>query len=391
MVHDQLNLLSFNFMKKYFYLFISFIAITFLSQSVFGQGCVAVKNMNTCSMSWGEDSKGLQLSLNYRYFRSYKHFVGTEEQVERVKNGTEVINNDNSINLGASYTFNNRWSATVIVPYIFIDRSSLYEHLGNSTTTNPEQQRFHTQSQGIGDVRAIAYYNALGTGYHKGTLTLGLGVKLPTGNFKVKDDFHKRVNDEIVLQEGIVDQSIQLGDGGTGIITEVDFNHKLSGKFFGYASALYLFNPQNTNGVKRSANPTIGPDNTPIKNSNKFSVTDQYMVRAGARYASISGIQLSLGGRMECIPSKDLIGESEGFRRPGYIISVEPSAYYTKGQHTFGFNFPYALERNRTRSQIDIARGIETNPNSARYGKPVQGDAAFADWLLSVTYSYRLK
>ena len=88
---------------------------------------------------------------------------------------------------------------------------------------------------------------------------------------------------------------------------------------------------------------------------------------------------------MECIPSKDLIGKSDGFRRPGYVISIEPSAFYSFGAHTLGVNFPIAVERNRTRSQIDIARG--TNPET---GKPYHGDAAFADWLISVTYAYRI-
>jgi hypothetical protein len=88
---------------------------------------------------------------------------------------------------------------------------------------------------------------------------------------------------------------------------------------------------------------------------------------------------------MECIPSKDLIGESDGFRRPGYIVSVEPSVFYTHGKHMVGLSVPIAVERNRTRSQIDIARG--TNPAT---GKPFHGDAAFADWLLSVTYAYRI-
>jgi hypothetical protein len=147
-----------------------------------------------------------------------------------------------------------------------------------------------------------------------------------------------------------------------------------------------MFNPRNTNEVIRSTSLTTGADGTPIPNSNEFSVCDQYMLRAGARYETHFGLQASLGGRMECIPSKDLVGKSDGFRRPGYIVSVEPSAFYTKGQHTVGFNLPIALVRNRTRSQIDIARGI--NPSTE---KPYHGDAAFADWLLSLTYAYRIK
>ena len=356
-------------MKKYIYLFIlSFFAC--YTYDVLAQGCVAVKNMSTCSMNWDENSKGFQLSLNYRYFRSYKHFVGSHEETHRVEQGTQVINNDNSINVGLSYTFNNRWSASIVIPYIFIDRSSMYEHLGNSSG-----QRFHTQSSGLGDIRLTGYYNALGTSYHNGVLTLGFGLKTPTGKYDVTHFFHKSEG----LVENVVDQSIQLGDGGLGLITEFDFNHNISGKLNGYATAMYMFNPKNTNGVKRSANLTAN-----IPRSNEFSVTDQYMVRLGGQY-NTDAFQFSLGGRMECIPSKDLIGDSDGFRRPGFIISAEPSAYYTTGQHTFGFNFPVALVRNRTRSQIDIARGI--NPTTL---EPYHGDAAFADWLLSVTYVYRL-
>ena len=88
---------------------------------------------------------------------------------------------------------------------------------------------------------------------------------------------------------------------------------------------------------------------------------------------------------MEGIPSEDIIGKSNGFRRPGYIISAEPSVSYTTGAHTIGVNFPIALERNRTRNTNDRAQGI--NPVT---GEKIIGDAAFADWLLSVTYAFRL-
>jgi hypothetical protein len=362
-------------MKKYSYAILLCSFCLLLSSRGMSQGCVAVKNMSSCSLNWAEDAKSFQVTLNYRYFHSYKHFVGTEEQTERVENGTEVINNDNSVNLGLSYTFNKRWSASLIIPYVVIDRSSLYEHLGNSVTTNPNQERFHTQSNGLGDIRVIGYYNALGA-YQKGALTLGIGIKTPTGKYDATDYFHKQEG----LVKGVVDQSIQPGDGGLGIITEADFSHQIKGKFYGYFAGLYMLSPRNTNGVLRSPTPTAG-----IPRSNEFSVPDQYMIRAGARYI-LHHVQLSLGGRMECIPSKDLIGDSDGFRRPGYIVSIEPSMFYTTGKHTIGFNFPIALERNRTRSQIDIARGINPTTN-----QPYHGDAAFADWLLSLTYAYRFQ
>jgi hypothetical protein len=376
-------------MKTNFYSLIIFFILAAAATNLNAQGCVAVKNMSSCSINWGDEEhspEGLQIALNYRYFRSYKHFVGDHEEKHRVEQGTEVINNDNSINLGVSYTLNKRWSTSVIIPYIHIDRSSMYEHLGNSypgqdppNLFNPEFKRFHTQSHGLGDIRVIGYYNALGA-YNKGVLTLGAGLKLPTGKKDVKDKFHKREG----VVEAVVDQSMQLGDGAVGVIIEADFLHQISGPAFGYVQGMYMLSPANTNGVKRSPTLTTTPAGDEIAKSNEFSVPDQYMLRMGGRYMA-NGLQLSLGGRMECIPSKDLIGESQGFRRPGFIMSVEPSAFYTFGAHTVGFNFPVAVERNRTRSQIDIERGI--NPTT---GAKYHGDAAFADWLLSLTYAYKL-
>jgi hypothetical protein len=375
-------------MKLNLHTIIIFAAALFLVPSfASAQGCVAVKNMSSCPLTFDSLSsgRGLQLSVNYRFFKSYKHFVGTEEQTQRVEQGTEVINNDNSLNFAINYSFNPRVSAALIIPYIFIDRSSMYEHLGNSypgqqppNLNNPNYERFHTQSVGFGDLRLIGYYNVIPA--RKVALTLGLGLKLPTGKYDETDYFHKPEG----LVEGVVDQSIQRGDGGVGEIIEADFIIAPHSKWGGYVNGLYMFNPRNTNGVERSPTPTKKPDGTEIPLSNEFSVTDQYMIRAGGRLL-VDKFFFQLGARMECIPSKDLIGDSDGFRRPGYIISAEPSAFVTLGSHTIGLNFPIALERNRTRSQIDIARGV--NPQT---GEKYHGDAAFADWLLSVTYAYRI-
>ena len=362
-------------MKKNLYCFVIPILLVIFSIDAKSQGCVAVKNMNGPGLNFGDGShSGWQFSLNYRYFRSYKHFRGTHEETERVENGTEVINNDNSINLGVNYTFNSRWSATVTIPFMYIDRSSLYEHSGN------DGGRFHTQSKGLGDIRATAYYNAI-QGNHNGHLILGLGAKLPTGDYNYKDYFHKP--EGLVLLP--VDQSIQPGDGGLGLITEVDVARMISAKFSAYLNAMYMFNPRNTNGVLRRSTPYTMPlTGEPIPLSNEMSVCDQYFWRLGVTFAS-KGIQAGLGARMEGIPSEDILGKTSGFRRPGYIISAEPSVYYSLGVHTFGVNFPIALERNRTRNVIDKTQG--TNPTT---GKPIIGDAAFADWLLSLTYSFRL-
>jgi hypothetical protein len=344
-------------------LILFYIALAISFQQVGAQGCVAVRNMSTGFNGLDSlESNSWQFSANYRYFHSYKHFVGTEEQTIRTDQGTNVINDDNSILFGTTYNLNSKWSFSAIVPILYIKRSSLYEHLGNTSG-----QRFTTHSQGVGDIRLMGYYNAINSS--KGRLTLGLGTKLPTGDYNYQDYFTKKGTDGTnQLQLLPVDQSIQPGDGGLGLVTEINGTIKLTRNAFLYGNGLYLFNPRNTNGT--------------VKGTSEFSSVDQYFGRLGGQVV-IKDFSFGFGGRIEGIPAYDLIGGSEGFRRPGYIISAEPSIYYSFGQHTIGANVPVALVRNRTQSVLDRQKEIQT-------GIATHGDAAFADYLISITYSYRL-
>lgn len=109
------------------------------------------------------------------------------------------------------------------------------------------------------------------------------------------------------------------------------------------------------------------------------------MARAGLSYATpLHGLSASLGWRIEGIPVYDLVGGSGGFRRPGYVTSIEPSLAYMKGRTTLSLNVPVALVRNRTQSVTDKETERLT-------GKPRQGDAAFADYSVSVGFGYRFK
>ena len=115
-----------------------------------------------------------------------------------------------------------------------------------------------------------------------------------------------------------------------------------------------------------------------------MSVPDQYAVRTGVfkSFEKIHGLGISLGGRMEGIPVRDAIGGSNGFRRPGYIVSVEPGISYMKGNVTGTLNVPIALLRNRTQSVTDIEN---STPDEV-----VHGDAAFADYLINFSLAWRI-
>ncbi len=349
-------------MKKEFVLYI----LLLTSQFALAQGCIAIKNMS-CGISAIDNApKTWQFSANYRYFRSYRHFSGTKENPDRVSNNTEVINNDNSFTLGVNYTINNRWTVSASLPILYIDRSSLYEH--------DRLNRHHTVSQGLGDIRLMGYYSAkMFKG--KSSVMYGVGLKLPTGNYNYKDNFYT-VNG---IEMRPVDQSIQPGDGGLGLVTEINFSHHATEKISIYTNALYMFNARSTNGT-RTFRETLNPL---LANESIMSVPDQYMVRAGAQLSIKTRWGLALGGRLEGIPVRDALGKSDGFRRPGYILSLEPNVNYHHGQHSLNLSIPLALVRNRLQSVTDRETELAT-------GNPRHGDAAFADYLLSISYAYKI-
>lgn len=348
-----------------------------VTQQIISQGCVAIRsNGNTCSLAKPGDGKSWQFNANMRFFRSYRHYVGTEEQKHRVDTGTEVINYTASLDLTITRSFNQYWSLAVTLPVISNVRSSLYEHGGNSPY-NPAN-RHKTKSFGMGDMRITAYrwlFNPQKS--TRGNLQAGLGLKLPTGNYEVMDFFVKNDGSRVL---GPVDQSIQLGDGGTGFTTELNGFYRFSTNLSGYGNVYYLINPMEQNGVstKRGGIPN---QNDLLYHTSTMSVPDQFMARLGVNYM-FHKVNASLGGRIEGIPSSDLIGGDKGFRRPGYVISAEPVLSFQGKKTDFYLSVPVALVRNRTQSNSDKLRTEAT-------GVKVQGDAAFADYSVNVGVSFR--
>ncbi|MES2520815.1 MAG: hypothetical protein V4585_22060 [Bacteroidota bacterium] len=351
-----------------------------VKQNIFAQGCVAVRHMS-CAAGSGANASSMmrpgqwQVSMGVRNFDSHRHFVGTEYQEQRLLNDTEVKNHSQGFDIGVTYSLTDRLSVSLNIPIAINVRESKYEHYGNGTTAAPTPY-FSTKSSGLGDMRlGINYWLLDPLKNMDGNVSLGLGIKAPTGNSNVQDGFHKLDKEgKDYLQYRAVDQSIQLGDGGWGVNIEIQGYQKLFTKASLYYNAFYLFNPQNTNNTYNS----ISQENVQNPITVKHSIADQFAARAGVGYALIpkAGISVSLGGRIEGVPSEDVFGKSEGFRRPGYIISIEPGIAYMNKHNTFALNVPIATTRNRTRSYSDL-----------KYGG--QGDAAFADYLISVTLSHR--
>ena len=357
-------------MKKIFSILLSAFFIILISANASAQGCVAIKGTaGICSRP--ADAKGWEMNLTNRYFRSYKHFVGTAEQKQRVEEGSNVINHAYELDITATRTFNSRWSIAMTLPVMSYGRSSLYEHDGKT--------RHSTHSFGIGDARFSAYRWMFDPAKsHKGNVQLGLGIKLPTGNYNYQDYFYKKADSSVL---GPVDQSIQPGDGGTGITFELNTFYNFTHQLGVYGNFFYLSNPREVNGTSTTRG---GVSSATAKkyNTDVMSVPDLFMARGGVAYM-LNQVTFSGGIRIEGLPSKDLIGGSRGFRRPGYIISAEPTITWVTKNASFNFAVPFALKRDRTQSNSDKRRTADT-------GVHQQGDAAFADYLISAGVTFKL-
>ncbi len=358
-------------MKNITFLFGTFLLFFYISP-ISSQGCVAIRGNSACGGSFGSTlnlNKGeFNTQFGIRHFKSFRHFRGDEEETNRVEEGTEVINRSTFLDFSLSYGITDRIYANLILPIAFNNRSSMYEHGGNPP--NGLGERHETSSQGLSDVRIGIGYWLFDPSKYNFNYSVGLGLKLPTGNYDYTDVFYNQGPNKNENTEKVVDQSIQLGDGGLGVTLDFQGYHPVTNHLGISTNLYYLFNFQESNGVLTR------------NGSSEFSCPDQFAARIGAFYSTMKGINFFLGGRVEGVPAEDIFGSSAGYRRPGYAVSMEPGIGYSVNKISVFASFPIALYRNRTQSYEDKARTLAT-------GVFTQGDAAFADYLVNVGFSYR--
>lgn len=358
-------------MKKFTYILCTTLFFLIATQYSAGQGCVAIRSVSGLGTASGGgallQAGSWQAGMNFRYFHSFRHFRGAHEEENRIAEGSEVINDSYFLDFSMNYAITDRWFASVILPFVYHERSSLYEHGGNP---DPEEdwagERHKTYAKGLGDMRFTAGYWLFDPQKHHGTnLSVSVGIKLPTGDYNAQSFFYNQGDAKNETIEGAVDQSIQPGDGGVGASLELQGYHMLGNKIIASGYFYYLANPRATAEIDSRRGPS------------EYSVSDQYAVRLGASYMlPVDGASLYLGLRREAVPSSDFLGSSVGRRRPGFVMSVEPGLNYSKGRMSANISVPIAFERNRTRSYSDKRSGRH-------------GDAAFADYVIDLGFTYR--
>jgi len=332
------------------------------------QGCVAIRSTGgICAMQERPDSNTASngywlFNNNDRYYKSFRHFIGKQEQFQRTALHNNVINKVVTTDETFTRVFNERWSLSADIPFADNSRSQL---AGTS--------RFSTHSSGLGDISVTGLYWLFNPAKSpNGNIQVGMGIKFATGNYDYQDYFSTTTGTKVLAP---VDQSIQLGDGGTGVSLDVNAYYNFTRTFGFYGNFFYLANPRDVNGTATSTTTPASATKIAIT-SDVESVPDQYLMRFGASL-SIHKFDFSLGVRDDGLPVRDLFGNSDGFRRPGYVFAAEPGVTYRVKNIAFYAYVPIAIIRDRTQSVPDIRQTELT-------GVYTHGDAAFADYVVNV-------
>ena len=234
-----------------------------------------------------------------------------------------------------------------------------------------ERQEIPQNGRGLGDISVTGRYWLFNPETHLDwNVGAGAGLKTPTGNSRYQTTFIGRVDRTDKLR--YVDQSVQPGDGGWGLMMEAHAFRIVKGAFL-FASGSYLANPQDTN------------DTPSIISVLELPLTGTVR-RAGRELGAgpVSGprgridARLERSNRLDGVARRGAAALRPVRRQPrlapaGTAMFVEPGIAYTRGAHSILFNVPIRYYRNR-----------HPNPYT---GTP--GDATFPRHIFLTSYSLR--
>jgi hypothetical protein len=267
-----------------------------------------------------------QVGLAYRRLTADEWYVGTKVDETKAPFGQPLYLNITSLDISVSYGLTSRLGLTLTLPFQYGTHSRLYADLA----------RHKVSAGGLGDMSLIGTYWVGNPAVRdNANVALGLGIKAPTGNNGVEDDFFTTTG----TTRYKVDQAIQLGDGGWGTILQSQGFARLRGGLFAYASGSYLVSPRVKTTVQFANARGLG---TGIH----LSVPDVYTARAGGSYvvSAARGLTVALGSRIDGIPKRDVIGGGDdGFRRPGYTLYADPGVSFGLGRGSLTLNVPMKL------------------------------------------------
>lgn len=326
------------------------------------QGCEPIRF--TVPISLGAEGEAYQprhewkATLAYRRLLSNEWFVGTEENSGLAPGGSAPVFRIHTGIFDLSYAVSERVSVRMSVPF----------STGSFTRIWADGKEHTQRASGVGDISTQAEVWVLEPRSHEGgNVALGLGLKAPTGSHSKPSQFF--------LGSGPVefpaDQTIQPGDGGWAILSQIQMFRQVGERASLYAFGSYMISPKDQSDIRGA----------PASNALPWSVPDVYSTRTGVAISVLpdDGLSASLGMRLDGIPVRDLIGGGDvnTIKRASRILYAEPGLAYKRDKDSFTLSVPWRIKVNRVKSLTEEQPGGPLNAGG------------FAKYLVFASYSHR--
>ena len=335
---------------------------TLIASSSPAQGCEPIRF--TTPVSLGGQGEAYQrggewqLTLGYRRLVSKDFFVGTTENSAAGPGGEAPVFKIHTFVADVAYAFRDRYRVRLGVPV----------STGSETRIWADGVKHTQTATGIGDVSVMGEAWVLEPRTHQGgNVSLGLGVKAPTGSHTVAGQLYTATG---ATTKYPVSQQIQPGDGGWAVLLQGQAFQQLASRVNAYEFGSYMVSPKARSDVRRG--PVTGPF---------WSVPDVYSARIGAAFLVLPehGLTMSLGGRIDGIPVHDLVGggDDSTFKTSAIVAFADPGLSFSRGRGTLTASVPYRL-------YVDRQKSVQEQ----RTGAVAAG--GFAKYLVFLGYTHRL-
>ena len=288
-------------------------------------------------------AKQWQAQVSYQYGDANDFYVGDQRDDSAAPFGIPPHRTVSLINLDILYGVSDRLNLDLTVPFA----------AGGAAVALPNSDSYgiyRTHASGLGDVSLQAEYWLSNPAIpSRVTGSVGLGIKAPTGDDDVRTTFPGGA-------QAPIDESAQLGTGGWDLLLRAQGTVQIDGPLFAYASGYY--------GVSLE-------EHTDVLNFDALrAVPDTYSGRLGAAYVLpvLEGLVVSLGGRINGVTVTDLIGGGDLYwRRPGYVIYVEPGLTWTFGRTMASLSVPVRTYAVKIDSPLDRTKDRKIGASFASY------------------------
>lgn len=301
-----------------------------------------------------------QLSTTFLHWYSDKHYVGTQPNFGI--NGKGPFNTMDQFNVSASYGLTPRWELSVDLPILFHGYNLIRPLAGVSRTPVPVQAGVN----GIGDITVSAGYwlFPVDASPSRGNLQLSLGLQIPSGNDAATFGAYGRLIP--------AEWSVQPGDGSWGIVPTVRGFLPLGRGYGLFGVATYLITPRDTTGTPAFF-PSLSNPHTSVVNSS----ADQFFAEGGlAAPSPVPWLTPTLGYIVSGVPRRDLIGGSDGFRRPATLAYLAPGISLVLAGQSFSISLPMLAYEN-IKPPVNPSNGRDLT------------DATVPGFMFSINHSFR--